>query len=84
LQYALAGGTANLLFIAGTMMILLEVLIRAIVIAPLFFITGAIGGLAMGAVCRLTSWPKQAAQFHGFTDADDIPLAGGRGADDGP
>jgi hypothetical protein len=50
---------ANLLFILGTVLILIEGWICAIVIAPLFALFGGAGGLLMGAVCRVTKWPKQ-------------------------
>jgi hypothetical protein len=63
-QYALAGAIADLLFISGTMLFLIEGLICAVLIAPLFAIIGAISGLTMGAICRLTNWPKQSA--YGF------------------
>jgi uncharacterized protein YndB with AHSA1/START domain len=51
---------ANLLFIAGTMLVMLEGLICAILIVPVFSVFGAMGGVLMGAICRLTNWPKQA------------------------
>lgn len=50
---------ANLLFILGTVLIMIEGWICAIVIAPLFAVFGGAGGLLMGAVCRVTKWPKQ-------------------------
>jgi hypothetical protein len=50
---------ANGLFVLGTLAILVEGLICAIVIVPLFACVGAVGGLAMGIVCRVTNWPKQ-------------------------
>lgn len=51
---------ANVLFIAGTLIIMIEGWICAIIIFPMFAIVGAMGGLAMGIVCRVTNWPKQA------------------------
>lgn len=62
--YIGAAVSANMLFIAGTMLILIEGLICAIIIAPLFALIGAVGGLLMGAVCRITQWPRHAA--YGF------------------
>lgn len=59
--YAWAGMFANGLCVLGTLLILIEGLICAIVIVPLFALYGALGGLLMGAVCRLTQWPKQVA-----------------------
>ncbi len=58
--YAWAPVSANLLFVLGTMAIMIEGLICAILIVPLFGAVGAIGGLIMGAVCRKTHWPRQA------------------------
>jgi uncharacterized protein YndB with AHSA1/START domain len=49
---------ANSLFVLGTLLIMIEGLICAIVIIPLFSVLGGLGGLAMGLVCRLTHWPK--------------------------
>ena len=51
---------ANVLFVVGTMAIMIEGLICAVLIIPLFGTVGAIGGLIMGAVCRKTHWPRQA------------------------
>ena len=56
---------ANVAFVIGTMLILIEGMICAIVIAPLFAMIGGIGGLIMGAVCRMTHWPRHAA--YGFS-----------------
>jgi hypothetical protein len=57
--YVRASILANALFVLGTLIIMLEGLICAILIVPLFAFMGALGGLTMGAVCRLTNWPKQ-------------------------
>jgi hypothetical protein len=51
---------ANCFFVVGTLLIMIEGLICAMVIVPLFAALGALGGLAMGIVCRVTNWPKQA------------------------
>lgn len=51
---------ANVLFVLGTLAINIEGWICAIVIVPLFALIGALGGLMMGAICRMTDWPKQA------------------------
>jgi uncharacterized protein YndB with AHSA1/START domain len=56
--YLWAPYVANLLFVLGTLLVLIEGLICAIVIVPLFACLGAVGGLAMGAVCRVTNWPR--------------------------
>lgn len=58
--YAWSSFVANVLFVLGTMIILIEGLICAVVIAPLFGIVGMFGGLVMGLICRLTDWPKKA------------------------
>ena len=57
--YAFAGFLSNVLFVCGTLLIMIEGLICAIVIVPLLGLLGMIGGLVMGLVCRLTNWPKQ-------------------------
>ena len=58
--YAWAPVVANVLFVLGTMAIMIEGLMCAILIVPLFAAVGAVGGLIMGAVCRKTHWPRQA------------------------
>jgi uncharacterized protein YndB with AHSA1/START domain len=50
---------ANILYVLGTMAVMIEGLICAVIILPLFAIVGGIGGVIMGVVCRLTRWPKQ-------------------------
>jgi hypothetical protein len=57
--YIVAPLIATMLFVLGTLLILIEGLICAIVIVPMFGVLGMIGGLAMGLICRLTRWPKQ-------------------------
>jgi hypothetical protein len=57
--YLWAPMVANGLFVLGTLAIMIEGLICALVIIPLFACVGAVGGLAMGLVCRVTNWPKQ-------------------------
>ncbi|NZA26002.1 SRPBCC domain-containing protein [Luteimonas sp. SJ-92] len=58
--YFFAPFLANVLFVVGTLLILIEGWICAILIIPLFATLGALGGLAMGAICRWTRWPKHA------------------------
>lgn len=55
--YFLAPFVANCLYVLGTLAIFIEGLICAAVIIPLFALLGALGGLIMGAICRLTGWP---------------------------
>lgn len=57
--YLFAGMLANVLFVMATMAILIEGLICAILILPLFAVYGALGGALMGAICRGTNWPKK-------------------------
>lgn len=56
--YIIAPLFATALFVLGTLMLLIEGLICAIVIVPMFATMGAIGGLLMGAICRATRWPR--------------------------
>ncbi len=56
--YAWASGFANVLYIVGSLLILIEGWICAILIVPMFTMIGILGGLLMGAVCRLTNWPR--------------------------
>jgi len=58
LYYMFAPFLATSLFVAGTLLLFIEGWICAIVIIPLFAVLGAVGGLTMGAICRLTNWPK--------------------------
>lgn len=51
---------ANALFVLGTMAILIEGLICAIIILPLFCVLGAFGGLLMGVICRATRRRREA------------------------
>jgi hypothetical protein len=53
------GALANTMFVLGTLLVLIEGLICAIVIVPLFAMVGGVAGLIMGAVCHATNWPKQ-------------------------
>jgi hypothetical protein len=57
--YLWAPFVANVLFVLGTLLIMVEGLICAVVIVPLFATLGSLGGLLMGAICRLTNWPRQ-------------------------
>jgi len=57
--YFLMPALANILFVVGTLLILIEGWICAILILPLFGLVGGIAGLAMGAICRITRWPRR-------------------------
>jgi len=56
--YAWASALANALFVVGSLVILIEGIICAILIVPLFAAFGALGGLLMGMICRFTNWPR--------------------------
>ena len=58
--YFVAPFVANLLFVVGTLLVEVEGWICAIVIVPLFAVVGGLVGLAMGAICRFTNWPRRA------------------------
>ena len=58
--YIVAGILANGLFIAGTVLCMIEGIICAIFAFPIFAGIGMVGALVMGAVCRLTNWPTPA------------------------
>lgn len=53
-----AGMTANLLLVAGAFVTMIEGLICVVLAAPVFGILGGVGGLLMGAFCRLSGRPK--------------------------
>lgn len=57
--YFLAPCIANILFVLSTMAIMIEGIICAILVVPLFAVIGGMSGLVMGVVCRATKWPKQ-------------------------
>lgn len=57
--YFIAPVVANVLYVLGTLVILIEGWICAIVIIPLFALIGGIAGLAMGAICRANNWPRR-------------------------
>ena len=62
--YLWAPFASNCLYVLGTLLIMVEGLICAIVIIPMFAFLGALGGLLMGVVCRMTNWPRQT--FYGL------------------
>ncbi len=61
--YVLAGVIANVLFVMATMLILIEGLICAILILPLFCGLGMVGALIMGVVCRRSDWPRKPSMY---------------------
>jgi hypothetical protein len=58
--YIWAPFLANVLFVMGTLIIMVEGLVCAVVIVPMFALIGVVGGLIMGIVCRVTHWPRHA------------------------
>jgi len=58
--YFVAPAFATLLYVLGSLCILIEGWICAIIIFPMFALIGGLTGLAMGAICRLTNWPRPA------------------------
>jgi hypothetical protein len=64
--YFYAPFLATMLFVCGTLVIMVEGIVCAIVIVPMFAVMGGLGGLVMGLVCRLTDWPKQAVYSLAF------------------
>jgi len=64
--YGLAPMSANIFFSLGTVLIQIEGLICLIVIMPVFMLLGALGGLMMGIICRVTKWPKHAVYSIGM------------------
>lgn len=56
--YLLASFLANVLYVVGSLLILIEGWICAILIVPLFATIGMCGGALMGLVCRVTDWPR--------------------------
>jgi hypothetical protein len=69
-NYFAVGAITNGLFVIGTLVILIEGLICAIIIVPLFMIIGGISGLIVGAIFKWTKWPK--SSINGFVA---LPLA---------
>lgn len=68
-----APALAAVLYVVGSLVILIEGWICAIVILPMFAIVGGIAGLIMGLVCRITDWPR--GTFVGCVAV--LPLVGG-------
>lgn len=56
--YFWSGSAACTLMICATLIILIEGIICAILIVPLFVIAGGLGGVVMGAMFRITKWAR--------------------------
>jgi hypothetical protein len=56
--YFLAPMLATLLYVVGSLLLLIEGWICAIIIIPMFALLGGLAGLLMGAICRITHWPR--------------------------
>ena len=50
--------SATVLYVVGSLALLIEGWICAILIIPVFALLGGLAGLAMGAFCRMTNWPR--------------------------
>jgi hypothetical protein len=57
--YFLASAAANVLFVLGTVLVMVEGVICAILALPLFAVMGGLAGLLVGVVVRWAMWPKQ-------------------------
>jgi len=55
--YFTAPMVATALYVVGSLALMIEGWICAIVIIPMFALLGGLSGLAMGAICRMTHWP---------------------------
>ncbi|APV52203.1 hypothetical protein BWI17_00035 [Betaproteobacteria bacterium GR16-43] len=75
--YFVVAAFANVLFILGTMLVMIEGLICVIVIAPVFFLIGGLSGLAAGAICRKTMKSKEALLGLAFLPMLASPLEAG-------
>jgi hypothetical protein len=73
MYYFAAPALATVLYVAGTLALLIEGVICAIVIVPVFALVGGLAGLVMGAICRMTNWPR--GTFAGCVAL--LPLLGG-------
>ncbi len=56
--YFFAPVVATVLYVVGSLLLLIEGWICAIVIIPMFAVVGGLAGLLMGAICRATNWPR--------------------------
>jgi hypothetical protein len=56
--YFVSPVVATALVVISSLAIHIEGLICAIIIVPLFAVLGGVAGLAMGAICRATNWPR--------------------------
>jgi hypothetical protein len=71
---------ATALFVTGTLLLLVEGWICAILIIPLFAVFGGFAGLLMGLICRLTRWPRRSI----VSSFALLPLLGGAFENDLP
>jgi len=56
--YFAAPVLATVLYVVGTLLLVIEGWICAIIIIPMFALLGGLAGLLMGAICRATNWPR--------------------------
>jgi hypothetical protein len=57
--YFLAPTASASVYVLATLAVMIEGLICAVIIVPLFALLAGVAGLAMGAICRLTQWPRR-------------------------
>jgi hypothetical protein len=58
MYYFTAPVIATVLYVIGSLLLLIEGWICAIIIIPMFALLGGLAGLLMGAICRVTNWPR--------------------------
>jgi hypothetical protein len=58
MYYFVAPVIATVLYVVGSLLLVIEGWICAIVIIPMFAVLGGLAGLLMGAICRVTNWPR--------------------------
>ncbi len=58
MYYFTAPMLATVLYVIGSLLLLIEGWICAIIIIPMFALLGGLAGLLMGAICRITDWPR--------------------------
>ena len=60
-------------YVLASLAVMIEGLICAIIIVPLFALLAGVAGLVMGAICRVTNWPRRAV----VSCVAILPLIGG-------
>jgi len=73
IYYFTAPAIACAFYVLGSLLVLIEGWICALVIFPLFALVAGLAGLLMGLVCRMTNWPRRAV----VSSVALLPLLGG-------